>query len=152
MAFYKLADGQVLIAPNFVAAPGYTLEASEKDTYDYPVDGWRWFDSDGEAAAHFGIAVGVESALSIQPNWQKFNDSIPVAVSQQMLASPMLMMRLMRLEIGSEFKGSSDKLIEYWSLLDKDFLTDSMRTQLNSLAENCSIPIRLDESGEMIVL
>lgn len=152
MAFYKLVDGQVLIAPNFVAAPGYTLEASEKDTYDYPVDGWRWFDSDGEAAAHFGIAVGVESALSIQPNWQKFNDSIPVTISQQMLSSPMLMMRLMRLEVGAEFKGHDDKLIDYWEALDKSFLTEEIKNQLNNLAEACKVPIRLDESGSMIAV
>lgn len=31
-------------APNFVYAPDYTLLKEEKDTYDYPVDGWTWYD------------------------------------------------------------------------------------------------------------
>jgi hypothetical protein len=31
-------------APNFVYAPDYTLLKEEKDTYEYPVDGWSWYD------------------------------------------------------------------------------------------------------------
>jgi hypothetical protein len=31
-------------APNFVYAPDYTLLKEEKDTYEYPVDGWTWYD------------------------------------------------------------------------------------------------------------
>ncbi len=31
-------------APNFVYAPDYTLVKELKDTYDYPVDGWIWYD------------------------------------------------------------------------------------------------------------
>jgi len=30
-------------APNFVYAPDYTLLKEEKDTYEYPVDGWTWY-------------------------------------------------------------------------------------------------------------
>lgn len=31
-------------APNFVYAPDYTLLKEEKDTYEYPIDGWSWYD------------------------------------------------------------------------------------------------------------
>lgn len=31
-------------APNFVYAPDYTLLKEEKDTYEYPIDGWIWYD------------------------------------------------------------------------------------------------------------
>jgi len=30
-------------APNAVYAPTYTLLRELKDTYDYPVDGWNWY-------------------------------------------------------------------------------------------------------------
>jgi hypothetical protein len=42
--FYKLEDENWLYAPNFVQAPDYTLLKEEKDTYEYPVDGWTWYD------------------------------------------------------------------------------------------------------------
>ena len=42
--FYKLEDENWQYAPNFVDAPTYTLEKDLKDTYDYPVDGWNWYD------------------------------------------------------------------------------------------------------------
>ena len=31
-------------APNFVYAPNYELLRELKDTYDYPVEGWTWYD------------------------------------------------------------------------------------------------------------
>lgn len=31
-------------APNFVYAPDYTLVKELKDTYEYPIDGWAWYD------------------------------------------------------------------------------------------------------------
>ena len=45
MSFYKREDEELLVAPNFVYAPGYTLKAEDKDTYTYPQDGWYWFDT-----------------------------------------------------------------------------------------------------------
>ena len=49
MAFYKLQDKQLQIAPNYVIAPDYELKAEDKDTYTYPVNGWYWFDTDEDA-------------------------------------------------------------------------------------------------------
>jgi hypothetical protein len=43
--FYKQnEEEQWMYAPNFVYAPDYTLLKEEKDTYEYPVDGWTWYD------------------------------------------------------------------------------------------------------------
>jgi len=43
--FYKLNEElDWEYAPNFVYAPTYTLLKELKDTYDYPVDGWTWYD------------------------------------------------------------------------------------------------------------
>lgn len=41
--FYKFEDGNWQYAPNFVYAPNYTLLREQKDTYNYPVDGWSWY-------------------------------------------------------------------------------------------------------------
>ena len=41
--FYKLEDDNWIFAPNFVYGPGVELLREKKDEYDYPVDGWYWF-------------------------------------------------------------------------------------------------------------
>lgn len=38
--FYKKEDITILYAPNIVQGPNYVLLAENKDTYNYPVDGW----------------------------------------------------------------------------------------------------------------
>lgn len=51
MPFYK-RDGQSLMdASVFVKGPNFTLDASLKDTYAYPVAGWYWFNSLNDALA-----------------------------------------------------------------------------------------------------
>jgi hypothetical protein len=43
--FYKIDENSnLLYAPNFVDSPDYSLNRDLKDTYDYPIDGWEWFD------------------------------------------------------------------------------------------------------------
>lgn len=51
MSFYKRDGDEMLVAPNFVYGPGFTLLAPDKDSYTYPVDGWTWCDSLVEAEA-----------------------------------------------------------------------------------------------------
>ena len=55
--FYKAADGRLLFAPNAVWAPDYDLFRKDNVTYDYPVQGWYWFDSEKEARAFFDVPV-----------------------------------------------------------------------------------------------
>lgn len=52
--FYKHDGYQLFYAPNFVEMPDTILIASEKDTYEYPVNGWIWADSEEEAVAQLG--------------------------------------------------------------------------------------------------
>lgn len=47
--FYKLLDNEIICAPTFVNNKEYTLEIGLKDTYEYPIDGWYWFDTIEEA-------------------------------------------------------------------------------------------------------
>lgn len=51
MAFYKKDEDVLLIAPNFVYTPTFTLLAEDHATYVYPQDGWQWFDTEAEARA-----------------------------------------------------------------------------------------------------
>lgn len=55
--FYKIEDKNLLFAPNFVFAPGFTLIGEEKDIYEFPVDGWYWFDSLNDANGFFGLPL-----------------------------------------------------------------------------------------------
>lgn len=65
--FYKLdpdSDPAALFyAPNFVYAPTYALLREHATAYDYPVDGWHWFDSAVDAYAGFNIPLPVESVV-----------------------------------------------------------------------------------------
>jgi hypothetical protein len=42
--FYKQTEDGWLYAPNFVESPTCTLVVDYKDTYEYPIDGWIWYD------------------------------------------------------------------------------------------------------------
>lgn len=53
--FYKLdpETGELLYAPNAVYAPGFTLLRERHEEYQYPQDGWVWFESRDAAVAWF---------------------------------------------------------------------------------------------------
>jgi len=55
MSFYKLDDGVLLAAPNFVLNQDYELRRELKDTYQYPVAGWYWFDTEPAARTFFNL-------------------------------------------------------------------------------------------------
>jgi hypothetical protein len=59
MSFFKNDNGQVLEGPNFVIAPTFELRAATKNDYNYPIEGWYWFDTDVEAYAFFGLEMPV---------------------------------------------------------------------------------------------
>ena len=47
--FYKKQNEELLYAPNIIEGSGYVLLAQDKDTYQYPVDGWSWFENEQAA-------------------------------------------------------------------------------------------------------
>jgi hypothetical protein len=51
--FYKADSGELMFAPNAVFNANYTLQRELADTYEYPVDGWTWYES--RDAAEFGL-------------------------------------------------------------------------------------------------
>jgi hypothetical protein len=55
--FYKKHSEELLYAPNIVEGNGFVLVAQDKDQYDYPVDGWTWFDSEEDATEYYSTAT-----------------------------------------------------------------------------------------------
>lgn len=53
MAFYRNDDGVITKTDEFVAGGTYFLFPEDHATYEYPVEGWYWFDSDEEANEFF---------------------------------------------------------------------------------------------------
>ena len=54
--FFKYMDG-VLLFGRVVSAPTFELTIETKDDFDYPMDGWHWFESEEQARAFFGIVA-----------------------------------------------------------------------------------------------
>jgi hypothetical protein len=52
--FYKL-DEILLYGPNYVLNANYKLYCETYDQYQYPVDGWYWFDTEEEARLFFDL-------------------------------------------------------------------------------------------------
>ncbi len=61
--FYKLENEELQEANSIIGE--YFLFAEEKDSYDYPVNGWYWFDTIEEAKLFFNIgdSSNVENIL-----------------------------------------------------------------------------------------
>lgn len=68
--FYKKDVTRLLFAPNFVRGEGYSLVKEEKDNYQYPVNGWHWFNTENEARTFFGLSI--EQVYTTIPNYVKF--------------------------------------------------------------------------------
>lgn len=47
--FYKNDNGELLHAPNIIEGNGYVLVKENQDQYEYPIDGWYWFETLEEA-------------------------------------------------------------------------------------------------------
>ena len=52
--FYKCEESNLQFA-NSVMSSEYILVEEGKDTLQFPVDGWRWFDSEEEAKQFFNV-------------------------------------------------------------------------------------------------
>ena len=68
--FYKVSDG-VLTSANSVFNKNFTLLKKDKDTYEYPLEGWYWFDNEKEAIIYFGDEIKSEEELEKELNETK---------------------------------------------------------------------------------
>jgi hypothetical protein len=97
MAYYKREGEELIVAPNGVDGPGYSLTPENYSEHTYPVSGWYWFDTldqaldnlprtDGDLAVsplqlcaalvHFGLYDQVKAAVAqadpfTQLAWEK---------------------------------------------------------------------------------
>lgn len=61
--FYLNGGSELFYAPTFVLNANFELHAEQKDTYEYPVEGWYWFNSENEARAFFGLPLVTEEQV-----------------------------------------------------------------------------------------
>lgn len=57
--FYKLDNQELLSGPEVICAE-YQLLSELHESYQLPIDGWYWFDTDEEANAFFGLGESNE--------------------------------------------------------------------------------------------
>ena len=57
MAFYKLDNEEILEAPNGVYTPTNIITKDNYKDFNYPVEGWYWFDTIEEAYSFYGIEL-----------------------------------------------------------------------------------------------
>lgn len=64
--FYKLQEEELLLfAPNGVMNQSYDLLRENHLNYQYPIDGWYWFDSEEESRLFFNLP---EKEIEIEEN------------------------------------------------------------------------------------
>jgi len=85
--FYKKDNNELMSAPNFVAMPDVTLMAEDKDTYEYPVNGWYWFDTLDEAIEFYANKQDVSSITPRQIRLQLSAIGMRQAVEDYVAAS-----------------------------------------------------------------
>lgn len=54
--FYKF-ESDLLLHGKMVHGPGFDLIQDFKDTYQYPVEGWYWFESEDQAREFFELPL-----------------------------------------------------------------------------------------------
>lgn len=63
--FYQLSGDQLLYAPNFVENKDFRLYADRHEQYNYPVEGWYWFDDEEKARTFFGLPLTEEPTSTV---------------------------------------------------------------------------------------
>jgi hypothetical protein len=51
--FYKYDGINLIFAPNKVEHKEYVLKIEDKEKYTYPIDGWRYFETEDDAKVFF---------------------------------------------------------------------------------------------------
>jgi hypothetical protein len=53
--FYKYDSDELLHAQNYVLSGNYNLYIEQKDSYQYPIGGWYWFENEAKAREFFNL-------------------------------------------------------------------------------------------------
>ncbi len=129
--FYKLQEGELYYAPETVASLDYELQRSRHHTYTYPVDGWRWFDSENAARGFYGMAklVSPDEDQSLVPRWVQFgiaiggSPEINAFVATVREAAPVLHGMLI-VGLGQAAKGDPKTFLAAWNQAQDAGLVD----------------------------
>ena len=62
--FYKNDNGFLLYGKYYVLSGSYNLYREQKEEYNYPYNGWYWFDSEELAIEYFGLPKPIISPNS----------------------------------------------------------------------------------------
>lgn len=67
--FYKKEENndKLLYAQTFVSAPLYMLISETKDDYEYPIDGWYWFDDETDAYNFWNLELPKSIENKLEP-------------------------------------------------------------------------------------
>jgi hypothetical protein len=55
--FYTKRNNKLIYGSRSIAAPTYKLTKKLKNSYEYPIHGWHWFDTLEEACLFFDIDI-----------------------------------------------------------------------------------------------
>jgi hypothetical protein len=61
--FYKNDNGILLEALSAIYNKNYELLIEDKDTYTYPIDGWKYFDTRDLALTEYGITEKTDKEI-----------------------------------------------------------------------------------------
>lgn len=120
--FYRLRDGDLFYAPDSVGALDYDLHRDLRHTYEYPVDGWRWFDTENDARTFYGMAK-LESADDPSvpvPRWVEFGVALGTSpevnqfVATLAQVAPVLHL-MIGVGLGQAAKGDPKTFIGAWT-------------------------------------
>jgi hypothetical protein len=70
--FYKVNNTSLLFAKNSILGPSISLSRTDKDTYEYPIDGWYWFDTLEDAVSFFNLNIEDYTEQEQQPELPTF--------------------------------------------------------------------------------
>lgn len=77
--FYKKTEDEILNGEN-ISTPLVTLKVEDKDSYEYPQDGWYWFDTFDEALGYFYSANAGTILTPRQARWVLLDEGLLDAV------------------------------------------------------------------------
>lgn len=77
--FYKKIENEILNGEN-ISTPLVTLKVEDKDSYEYPQDGWYWFDTFDEALGYFSSANVGTILTPRQARWVLLDEGLLDAV------------------------------------------------------------------------